>query len=63
MTSGEIALNLHRWLGRHPWPERTKLITIGPVTSAAVRELGWTVHGEAVEPGKLVEATIEALKR
>ncbi|MCE9584303.1 MAG: uroporphyrinogen-III C-methyltransferase [Planctomycetes bacterium] len=61
VTSGEIAKNLKAWLGRRPWPERTKLVTIGPVTSAAVRGLGWPVSCEAAEPGKLVEATMEAL--
>ncbi|KAF0243701.1 MAG: uroporphyrinogen III methyltransferase [Planctomycetota bacterium] len=62
VTSGEIAATLKGWLGRRPWPERTKLVTIGPVTSAAVREIGWPVAREAKEPGKLDEATIEALE-
>ncbi|MEK7466745.1 MAG: uroporphyrinogen-III C-methyltransferase [Planctomycetota bacterium] len=63
VTSGEIASTLKRWLGRRPWPERTKLVTIGPVTSGAVREIGWPVGREATEPRKLVEATIEALTK
>ncbi|MBI2921776.1 MAG: uroporphyrinogen-III C-methyltransferase [Planctomycetes bacterium] len=61
LTSGEIARNLHAFLGNQPWPASTKLVTIGPVTSAAVRELGWPVDVEAASPGRLADAVLEAL--
>jgi uroporphyrinogen III methyltransferase/synthase len=61
ITSGEIAANLRRFLGRRRWPARTKIVTIGPVTSGAVRELGWKVAKEAKEPKGIVEAAVQAV--
>lgn len=61
ITSGEIARNLKRWLGRRPWPAATKIVTIGPVTSAAVRALGWSVGAEAASPQSLAEAVVTAI--
>ncbi len=63
VTSGEIARNLKRFLGRRPWPVATKIVTIGPVTSAAVRDLGWTVGAEATSPQSLAEAVRAATGR
>jgi len=63
LTSGEIARNLRRFLGGQPWPGRTKIVTIGPVTSAAVRALGWTVDAEAAKPQLLIRAITELFRR
>ncbi|MCC6741955.1 MAG: uroporphyrinogen-III synthase, partial [Planctomycetia bacterium] len=62
VTSGEIAANLRRFLGRSPWPARTKVVTIGPVTSAAVRALGWSVAAEAAAPGEMAAAVERAVR-
>lgn len=62
VTSGEIAANLKRFLGRRPWPARTKIVTIGPVTSAAVSALGWSVAAEAAVPGETAEAVEKAVR-
>ncbi|NUN51133.1 MAG: uroporphyrinogen-III synthase, partial [Candidatus Brocadiae bacterium] len=61
LTSGESARTLRRWLGRSPFPERTRLVTIGPVTSEAVRALGWRVDRESPAPPELAATVIEAL--
>jgi uroporphyrinogen III methyltransferase/synthase len=63
MTSGEAARRLHLWMRGQAWPAGTKLVTIGPVTSEAVRALGWRVDGEAASPVRIGEAVIEALAR
>jgi uroporphyrinogen III methyltransferase/synthase len=53
LTSANIARALARLLNadalRWIHSGRTKLVTISPVTSAAVRELGWPIAGEATE--------------
>lgn len=47
--------------GKEKWMEESHLVTIGPITSATVRELGFTVAAEAAEftvPG-LIQALVE----
>ena len=51
VTSANIARSLHRMLDDHARQAITdgkvRLISISPVTSAAVREVGWEVAAEA----------------
>jgi uroporphyrinogen III methyltransferase/synthase len=63
LTSGEAGRRLHGWMGGRAWPAATKLVTIGPVTSAAARALGWSVDAEAKSPERIGDAVVEALSR
>ena len=62
-TSASTARNLREALGESHLPAATKLVSIGPQTSADVREAFGRVDAEAGEPSldALVEATREAL--
>jgi uroporphyrinogen III methyltransferase/synthase len=62
-TSASTARYLRDALGESPLPASAKLVSIGPQTSAAVRECFGRVDREAAEPSleALVEATLEAL--
>jgi uroporphyrinogen III methyltransferase/synthase len=62
-TSASTARNLRDALGGSPLPESTKLVSIGPQTSAAMFEAFGRVDVEAPEPGldALVQAVLEAL--
>jgi uroporphyrinogen III methyltransferase/synthase len=62
-TSASTARNLAASLGEARPPEWAKLISIGPRTSAAVREAFGRVDREAAAPGldELVRAVVEAL--
>ncbi len=62
-TSSSTVTNLCRALGDQPLPP--VVASIGPVTSATVRELGHTVHAEADEHtiDGLVQALVDHLGR
>lgn len=61
-TSGSTARSLAKALGGVPVPERIRLVSIGPSTSAAVVEAFGRVDAQAREPtlDSLVEAVCEA---
>lgn len=58
-TSGSTARFLARALGGTPLPERVRLVSIGPSTSAAVAEAFGRVDAQAREP--TLEALLEAI--
>jgi uroporphyrinogen III methyltransferase/synthase len=62
-TSASTARHLRLALGEAALPETAKLVSIGPQTSAAVREAFGRVDAEAAEPSldALVAATLEVL--
>lgn len=67
LTSSNIARNVLKHFDarakRLVLAEATRLVTLSPITSATVRELGFPVHGEAIEyhDGGLVEAVVKLL--
>ena len=69
LTSGNIARALAGLLDDDKLEAirsgQTRLFSLSPVTSAAIRELGWPVSGEAREPSmrELVQAMMEGMKR
>ncbi|MEX0782030.1 MAG: uroporphyrinogen-III C-methyltransferase [Dehalococcoidia bacterium] len=62
-ASGSAARNLRSALGERSLPESTKLVSIGPESSRAVRECFGRLDREAAEPSidALVEAVLEEL--
>jgi uroporphyrinogen-III synthase len=62
-ASGSAARNLRNALGESTLPEATKLVSIGPESSKAVRECFGRLDREAAEPSidALVEAVVEEL--
>jgi uroporphyrinogen-III synthase len=63
LTSASTALNLHGLLGaaRLEVPKGTVLASIGPITTQAMRELGWepTVEARQATIASLVDALLE----
>ncbi|MEX1102821.1 MAG: uroporphyrinogen-III synthase, partial [Dehalococcoidia bacterium] len=62
-ASGSAARNLRSALGERSLPDTTKLVSIGPESSRAVRECFGRLDREAAEPSidALVEAVLEEL--